>query len=224
MVSKSAISKNILSMASNSGRPKTPCRNTSVRLPKCCGRATLPPASPLNDTDLSHKNPVISYLDLPQMRQMRHIGDTKMRFQLRRVSHSYPSQIRFLPMPWYTLRPKRDTKSHPIHRLHAGPNGLDPTTSQYHRHQLRKREFVCQPLTKAKLTRSCAGPNSGAIKYLQFITDIALEETERCKKLALEHHKCHKMRTSKASNASCHAKTSGKEARVSREVWSLPRT
>ena len=79
-------------------------------------------------------------------------------------------------------------------------------------------------LAKAKLTRSCAGPNPGAITYPQFATDITLEETGRCKKLALEHHKCHKMRTSKARNAVCHAKTSGKAARDSREVWSLPRT
>ena len=53
-------------MASNSGHPKTPCMNTSVRLSKCCGRTTLPPAWTLNGTDVSHKNPVISYLDLPK--------------------------------------------------------------------------------------------------------------------------------------------------------------
>ena len=123
------------------------------------------------------------------MRQMRHIADTKMRFQLLRVSHPYPSQIRFLPMLWYTLRPKRDTKSHPIHRLHARPSGLD------------------------------------TIKYRQFTTDIALEVSERCKTLTLEHHKCHKMRTSKARNAGCHAKTSGIAARdLSIGSISLPRT
>ena len=63
--------------------------------------------------------------------------------------------------------------------------------------------------------RSCAGPNPGAIKYGQFTTDIALEETERCKGLALEHHEWHRMRTSVARSARCLAKTFGKAARDS---------
>ena len=32
-----------------------PCRNTPARLSKCCGRATLPSARPLNGTGVSHK-------------------------------------------------------------------------------------------------------------------------------------------------------------------------
>ena len=32
---------------------------------------------------------------------------------------------------------------------------------------------------KAKLTRSCAHPNTGAIKYIPFTTDIALKSTEK---------------------------------------------
>ena len=64
------------------------------------------------------------------------------------------------------------------------------------------------PLTTAKLTRSCADLYPDAIKYAQFATDIALEVRERCKGLALEHHKCDKMRTPKARDVGCHAKTS----------------
>ena len=64
------------------------------------------------------------------------------------------------------------------------------------------------PLTTAKLTRSCADLYPDAIKYGQFATDIALEVSERCKGLALEHHKCDKMRTPKARDVGCHAKTS----------------
>ena len=47
------------------------------------------------------------------------------------------------------------------------------------------RESCVSPLTTAKLTRSCADPNPGAITYMQLTTDIALEVNGRCKKLAL---------------------------------------
>ena len=68
----------------------------------------------------------------------------------------------------------------------------------------------CQPLTKAKLTRSCAGPNPGAITHTQFTTDIALEETGRCKRLALEHHKWHRRWTSEARNVGSHPRPPAK--------------
>ncbi len=58
--------------------------------------------------------------------------------------------------------------------------------------------------------RSCAGPNPGAIKYGQFTADIALEETERCKRLVLEHHKWHRMRISEARNVSSHPRPPAK--------------
>ena len=72
----------------------------------------------------------------------------------------------------------------------------------------KKRVLCGGSLTTAKLTRSCADQYTGTIKYTQFTTDIALEVDERCKRLALEHHKCHKMRTPKARDGGCHAKTS----------------
>ena len=72
----------------------------------------------------------------------------------------------------------------------------------------KTRVLCVSPLTTAKLTPSCADPNPGAIKYIQFTTDIALEVNERCKQLALEYHKSDKMRTPNARDAGCHAKTS----------------
>ena len=77
-----------------------------------------------------------------------------------------------------------------------------PTTNETNETHCRyKNRVSCvSPLTKAKLTRSCAGPNPGAIIYTRFTTDIALEETERCKRLVLEHHKWHRIRTSEARN------------------------
>ena len=84
-----------------------------------------------------------------------------------------------------------------------------PTPNETNRTHFRYNTCVssydeCQPLTKAKLTRSCAGPNPGAITYIQFTTDIALEETGRCKRLALEHHKWHRRWTSEARNVGSH--------------------
>ena len=72
----------------------------------------------------------------------------------------------------------------------------------------KNRVLCVSLLTTAKLTRSCADQYTGAINYTQFTTDIAWEVNERCKRLALEHHKCDKMRTPKACDAGCHAKTS----------------
>ena len=127
----------------------------------------------------------------------------------------------FCPCRGYTVRRNRDTMSHPIHRL---AYSCRPKRTRYNDvtnvtgisyENAENRELCVSPLTKAKLTRSCAGPNPGAIKYIQFTTDITLEVNERYKPLALEHHKRHKIQTSKASNAGCHAKTSGKAARGS---------
>ena len=150
---------------------------------------------------------------------MRHVSDTKMRFQLRPVSHlyPYPDTISAHAVVHSETKPRHHVSPHTPPSIPL-PGQAEPILRRHkcHRHQLRKRKnsrFVCQPLTKAKLTRSCAGPNPDAITYTQFTTDIALQETEICKILALEHHKSHKMRTSMARNAGCHAKTSGKAAR-----------
>ena len=62
----------------------------------------------------------------------------------------------------------------------------------------KNRVLCVSLLTTAKLTRSCADQYTGAINYTQFTTNIAWEVNERCKRLALEHHKCDKMRTPKA--------------------------
>ena len=153
------------------------------------------------------------------MRQMRHISDTKNAFSATTSVSLYPfpntisahAVIHSETKPGYHVSPHTQP-SIPL------PGQAEPILRRHkcHRHQLRKRKnsrFVCQPLTKAKLTHSCAGPNPGAITYTQFTTDIALQETEICKTLALEHHKSRKMRTSMARNAGCHAKTSGKAAR-----------
>ena len=72
----------------------------------------------------------------------------------------------------------------------------------------KNRVLCVSLLTTAKLTRSCADQYTGAIKYTQFTTVIAWEVNERCKRLALEHHKYDKMRTPKARDVGCHAKTS----------------
>ncbi len=53
----------------------------------------------------------------------------------------------------------------------------------------KNRESCVSPLTPAKLTRSCADPNPGAIMYTQFTMDIALKVNGRCTQVALEHHK-----------------------------------
>ena len=180
MVPKNAISKNTLSMASNSGHPKTPCMNTSVRLPKCCGRTTLPAAWTLNGTDVSHKTPVTSYLDLPQMRQMRHIADTTNAFP---ATTSVPS----VPFP-HTIASHAvvHTETKPGHHVspHTAPMpGQADRTQRRHKctgisyENTRNRELCVSQWTKAKLTRSCASPNPGAITYTQFATGIPPEET-----------------------------------------------
>ena len=51
----------------------------------------------------------------------------------------------------------------------------------------KKRNRCHDPWLKSKLMHSCAGPNPGAINYIQFTTDIVLEVNERCKRLALEN-------------------------------------
>ncbi len=104
----------------------------------------------------------------------------------------------------------------PIKLLHfvAGPTPNE--TNGTHR-RYKMRVSCVSPLTKAKLTRSYGGPNTGAITYAQFTTDIALEETGRCKRLALEHHKWLRIRTSEARNAGSHPGPSGKAARDSPE-------
>ena len=142
----------------------------------------------------------------------------KMRFQLRPVCHLYPSQIRFWPCRGTHLRRNRHTMSHPIHRL---PYSCRPKRTRYNdvtnvtgiSYENVNRESCVSPLTKAKLTRSCADPNPGAIKYIQFTTGIALEETERCKQLALEHHKMAQIAGLAGPQCRFSCKTSGKAAR-----------
>ena len=94
-----------------------------------------------------------------------------------------------------SLHPGPEPKSRGTrHRGFYDVSDMDRIHGRYklHRHQLRKRknrESCVSPLTTAKLTRSCADANAGAIMYTQFTTDIALTVNGRCKKLALEHHK-----------------------------------
>ena len=154
------------------------------------------------------------------MRHMRHISDTNNAFSATASVSSvpFPDTISAHAVIHSETKPGHHVSPHTPPSIPL-PGQAEPILRRHkcHRHQLRKRKnsrFVCQPLTKAKLTRSCAGPNPGAITYTQFTTDIALQETEICKTLALEHHKSHKMRTSMARNAGCHAKTSGKAARA----------
>ena len=126
------------------------------------------------------------------MRQMRHIADTKNAF-------SATTTVSSVPFPdTISAHAVIHSETKPGHHVspHTPPSILMPAQAdpiqrrdKCHRHQLRKRELCVIPLTKAKLTRSCAGPNPSAITYIQFTTGIALEETERCKGLALEHHK-----------------------------------
>ena len=150
-----------------------------------------------------------------QMRQMRHIADTTNAFS---ATTSVPS----VPFS-HTISAHAvvHTETKTVHHVSPHTQPSMPMPGQADRIQRRHKcagisyenmNSCVNPLTKAKLTHSCAGPNPGAIECIQFTTGIALEVNERCKKLALKHHKCHKMRTSKASNAGCHAKTSGKAA------------
>ena len=46
------------------------------------------------------------------------------------------------------------------------------------------RESRVSSLTIPKLTRSSAGPNLGAINYIQFTSHIVLEVNYKCKKVA----------------------------------------
>ena len=154
-------------------------------------------ANETNETHCRYEQCVFSYDECPICTPSRydsgHVTETK------RVHHVSPHTQPSIPMPGQADRTQRRYKCH--------------------RHQLRKRknrESCVSPLTKAKLTCSCAGPNPGAITYTQFATDIALEETERCKRLALEHHKWHRMRTSEAQ-CRFSSKTSREAARDSRE-------
>ena len=153
-----------------------------------------------------------------QMRQMRHITDTENAFLATTSVPSVPFPDTILAL---SLRPKRDTMSHPIHPPSIPMPGQPDRIQRRHKCTGISYENVnscVNPLTKAKLSHSCAGPNPGAIKYMQFTTDIALEINERCKRLALEHHKRHKMRTSKASNAGCHARPPAKRQETCAEV------
>ena len=110
----------------------------------------------------------------------------------------HPPRYDFRPCRGTPITPKRGTMSHPT-------VSCPPKQSRYCditkccRHPLRKIKDR-QPLTKSKLTRSCAGTNPGATEYTQFATGmpledtgrckrIALEDTGKCKRVALEHHK-----------------------------------
>ena len=163
------------------------------------------------------------------MRQMRHIADTKNAFP---ATTSVPS-VPFSDTISAHAMVHTETKARHQVSPHTPPSCRAKRTGRNHvtnvtgiSYQNAKNRVSCvSPLTTAKLTRSCAGPNPGVITYTQCITDVSLEDIERCTQLVLEHHKCHKMRTSKARNAGCHAKTSGKEARdLSIGSLSHPRT
>ena len=132
-----------------------------------------------------------------QMRQMRHITDSENAFL---ATTSVPS----VPFP-DTIPPHAvvHTETKPVHHVspHAQPS--IPMPPQADRIQRRHKctgisyenvNSYVNPLTTAKLTRSCAGANPGTIKCIQFMTGIASKVNERCKNLALEHHKRHKMR------------------------------
>ena len=156
------------------------------------------------------------------MRQMRHIADTENAFSATTSVPSVPFPDTISAHAVVLIETKAgqpSLTSYTAFHTMQGQADRTPRRHKCHRHQLRKRktrESCVSSLTKAKLTCSCAGPNPGAITYTQFATDIALEETERCKRLALEHHKWHRMRTSEAQ-CRFSSKTSREAARDSRE-------
>ena len=139
-----------------------------------------------------------------QMRQMRHITDSENAFL---ATTSVPS----VPFPDTILaHAVVHTETKPGHHVSPHTPPSMPMPGQADRIQRRHKctgisyenvNSCVNPLTKAKLTHSCAGPNSDAIECIRFTTGIALEVNERCKRLALEHHKCHKMRTSEAATS-----------------------
>ena len=163
------------------------------------------------------------------MRQMRHIADTKNAFPATTSVPSVPfsDTISAHAMVHTETKARHQVSPHTPPSCRAkrtGYNHVTNVTGISYGNAENRGSYVSL-LATAKLTLSCAGPNTGVITYTQCITDIALEDTERCKSLVLEHHKCHKMRTSKARNAGCHAKTSGKAARdLSIGSISHPRT
>ena len=140
----------------------TPCYNAPPGRPTCSGRATLLPAWPLNGTCVSHKSPlfrswiypnethcrynkcVFSYDECPICTLSRydsgHVTETKT------VHHVSPHTQPSIPMPG---QPDRIRRRHKCTRI-----------------SYENVNSCVNPLTKAKLTHSCAGANPGAIKYI----------------------------------------------------------
>ncbi len=154
---------------------------------------------------------------------MRHIPDTKNAFSATTSVPSvpFPDTISAHPVIHSETKPGHHVSPHRPPSIFM-PAQADPIQRRHkcHRHQLRKRKnrVPCvSPLTKAKLTRSCAGPNTGAITYIQITTDIVLEVTERCKRLALEHHKMAQIADLRGPQCRFSSKTSRKAARDSPE-------
>ena len=123
----------------------TPCNNAPPGRPTCSGRATLLPAWPLNGTCVSHKSPLFRSGIYPNETHETH-------YRYGECVFSY-DECPICTLSRYDSGLVTETKARhhvsphtPAFHTHAGPTGPDTTTSQMHRHQLRKREFVCQPL------------------------------------------------------------------------------
>ena len=87
-----------------------------ARLSKCCGRATLPSARPLNGTGVSHKTPLFRswiYLNETNGTHSRYKNASSATTSV--SSRPFPDTV--LPMAWYTVVPKWDTKFLPIDHL-----------------------------------------------------------------------------------------------------------
>ena len=116
-----------------------------------------------------------------------------MRLQLRPVSHLSPfpdtiaahAVIHSETKPGHHVSPHTSPSCRPKRTRYNDITNVTGISYENAKH----RVSCVSPLTTAKLTRSCAGPNPGAITYTQLTTDISQEETETCKRLALEHHK-----------------------------------
>ena len=173
------------------GTPTTVVRKPVAGIPTfgCPSVAAPPPCHPhgLSMVRVCLIRPRNFVAGPTQMRQMRHIADTKNAFSATTSVSSVP----FLDTISAHAVIHSETK--PGHHVspHTPPCILIPAQAdpiqrrhKCHRHQLRKRknrELCVSPLTKAKLTRSCAGPNPGAITYIQFTTDIALKKPRDAK-------------------------------------------
>ena len=199
----------------------TPCNNAPPGRPTCSGRATLLPAWPLNGTCVSHKSPLFRSWIYPNETNETH-------YRYGECVFSY-DECPICTLSRYDSGHVTETKT--VHHVSPHTQPSIPMPGQPDRIQRRHKctgisyenvNSCVNPLTKAKLTRSCAGPNPGAIKYVQFTTVIALEETERCNKLALEHHKYHKMRTSEARDVGSHPRPPAKRQGTPERAGACP--